>query len=144
MDNNPASNAITEIALALSMAFFCLMILSMVSMMAAEPSKFPLLDDAGKRVSLEQQAVAEDGQTSNNRDEERFLVLYFEGTFLDKNLTAIDSLADVSETRILLAISPSTPLSGVISIKAELADRDVVVSTLSPAWIEQIERTQKR
>ena len=129
------SNAMVEIALAMAMAFFSIMVLTMVSMgagfEAAEPTP---------AIAFEALAVAPaTSPSSENLAGDAVVVVHFQGRFYDAELGLIDP-AEMTDRdrRVVLAIAPSLPMAEAIAARKRVAAADVIVTTLSEDWLRTL------
>ena len=131
------SNALVEISLALAMAFFSIMVLTMLSMGAgfqSEPS--PRL--SAERLDLAPSALpAEDGADSTATVET--VLIHYRGQFLDTNLDPVDPRTLPAGRPIVLAIDPALPIAEAVAIRERIPTTDLVVTTLDARWLEALE-----
>ena len=136
-DTPAQENAMTEIALALAMGFFSLMVLTLISMGAGEkPTGAPqILALAPTEATTDRPAAAEAASAAKD------LILIFDGTrFLDAQLnpvnpeTAIAKMAGPAR-RVVLALDPSIPLKEAMAARARVKSPKLVVSTLDDRWL---------
>lgn len=126
MEDGATSGAMTEIALALAMAFFCILVLTLVSMgnpEARTPSE--LLETAGPAAGPRPMAAQER------------LVLFFGGRFVDRSGAALDP-ATVGDGPVVLAVPPTLPLERVLAARAVFAGEAVSITPLDTAWIDRL------
>lgn len=129
MDDDAISGAMTEVALALAMAFFCLFVLALMSMgMPAAPHV-----QVGDAVRL--QTGEAGGAQPRPIDESEHLVLFHAGRFLDRDGGVVDPAATVG--RVVLAVDPALPLDQVLAARSRFTV-DVVVSPLDPGWVDHL------
>lgn len=129
MQSGTQDNAMTEIALALAMGFFSIMVLTMVSMGAgsAEPStSMPALLTL---VPSEPNASA-----PSETQQEDVLVVYHQGQFFDAALAPIDPQSIVTPKRVVLAVARDLSLADAMAAKARVSTPNIVVSTLDERW----------
>lgn len=130
--------AMTEIALALAMAFFAILVLALVSMGGRGPEAAALVTAAlappadPARADAAQPLAAED-----------LLLVRHAGIFYDADLTPLDEAALAARMagtagRIVLAIDPAAPLSEAMDARATLGGSDAVVTVLTPDWIARL------
>jgi hypothetical protein len=138
-------NAMTEIALALAMAFFSLMVLTLISMgVAARPGQ------AMKMISLAPSTVSgPEGQKLPSANKPpNDLIIIFDGTrFLDTDLRPVNpETVSRSNTgparRVVLAFKPAIPLNEAMAARMRLGISDLVVSTLDDRWLKAIEASR--
>jgi hypothetical protein len=128
MSEQAPDQAMTEIALALAMAFFSIMVLAMVSM------GVPAIEQAADKGM----AVAEQSSEASAPADpaERQLVVHHAGRFFDENLVRIEP--DNVSGPVTLAIDPSLAMSLAIEARKRFGDADVLVSTLDQPWLARL------
>ena len=139
MQTAPQSNAMAEIALALAMAFFSVLVLTMVSMGAG-------FADASLAVpkSLPLQAAAVGSVKGTGASEvvsREALVIFYRGRFYDGALAA--RAPDANGQVQVLAVAPELSLSEAMAARDRLRPENITVTTLDPRWIEALERAQE-
>lgn len=127
---NAPEIAMTEIALALAMGFFSLMVLTLISMAAGQSATgAPDVLSLAPATSPNQPAASEDITGSD-------LIIIFDGKrFLDTALRPVDPQTVVQSMtgparRIVLALDPSLPLKDAMAARARVNAPDLVVSSL--------------
>ncbi len=133
MYDGSQGNAMTEIALALAMGFFSLLVLALVSMGAGR----------GPKASAAAAVLAPPAATAPARDAtevtpEDIVLIYFEGGFLDTELRTVAPEGFDGARRIILAFAPDVPLAEAMAARARVAGNHLVVSTLDEAWLEAL------
>lgn len=141
MSESHYSNAMTEIALALAMAFFSIMILTMLSM-GAEFQSVPSVAAAAERLELAPSALPEAGAAGNVTAEETVL-LHYDGRFLDTDLRPVDPQTLSAGAAIVLAIDPGLPLAEAVAIRERIPTTGLVVTTLDARWLEALEEASQ-
>ncbi len=131
MYDGSQGNAMTEIALALAMGFFSLLVLALVSMGAG----------SGREASATAAVLAPPSATAPARDttevtSEDIVLIYFEGGFLDTELRTVAPEGFDGARRIVLAFAPDVPLAEAMAARARVAGENLMVSTLDEAWLE--------
>ena len=127
MSESHYSNAMTEIALALAMAFFSIMVLTMLSVGAEfQPSPAAAsAPDAAARLDLAPSAPSTAAASS-----EETLVIHYRGRFLDAQLAAGDPQTLAASGAIVLAIDPALAIAEAVAICEQIPTTDLVVTTL--------------
>ena len=135
---NAPENAMTEIALALAMGFFSLMVLTLISMGAGQSKTgAPAVLSLAPTSSRNQPAAA---ATSPGID----LVIIFDGKrFLDTALRPVDPQTVIQSMtgparRIVLALDPSLPLKDAMAARARVNAPNLVVSSLDERWLKAL------
>ncbi len=159
MDGTHYGNAMTEIALALAMAFFSLMVLTLVSMGAggtdgagsvarAASATGPVTARlvASKEADVPARArAARPGKPSETARPDDLLVIHWAGRFLDRELRPFD-LSRLSPNkrkqgqRAVLALDPALPLAEALAARAQLPAANLVVAPLNAKWRRALER----
>jgi hypothetical protein len=143
-----SDNAMTEIALALAMAFFSIMILTMVSMGAGrETAKAAAARTDSSIRALPVQATA---SATNSAEQTRVhkqdkVIVFHKGVFYDPALKPADPGTVTVEppARIILAISPDLSMARALDARARFSSRDVIVTTLSDEWITRLKEMSR-
>lgn len=145
MTDTGQTNAMAEVALALAMGFFSIMVLTMVSMGAGAPGK-PSDDgvalDPGLRLVEAAGHAADDAGSAEavRRDD---LVLFHGGRFRDGALAPLDPASLRGRERIVLAVGPGLTLSDAMAAKAAIPASEVIVTTFGQDWLERLEETKR-
>lgn len=122
VDESSSEGAMAEIALALAMAFFAIMVLAMISMGLPATSGLAVADAQG---------------AAQAADMPRRTLIHWRGRWLDASLKPVDP-ATAAEPA-LLAVDPALPLSQALEARRAVRSPDVLVATLDAAWIVQLE-----
>ena len=131
MADSSYGNAMTEIALALAMAFFSIMVLTMVSM-SATPEKIskdqnqPTINLANSAPNSTQKPTA---------PTKRKLVIFWNGQFMDQQLSTLELGSLKSSKKIVLAMPPNLPMADALAARAQLEGVDILVSVLDERWL---------
>lgn len=134
MADSSYGNAMTEIALALAMAFFSIMVLTMVSMSAA-PDKTAKAD-APQNMKIVANKPG-DGDTARPTSKNE-LVIFWNGRFLDRELKPVDPKGFEPKSRIVLAMPPDLPMGEALAARARFAGQNTVVSALDTRWLNRL------
>ena len=126
--------AMTEVALALAMGFFSILVLTLVSM-GGGPGKSPSYE----AIRLVQ--TAPDGPTSVLPTTDDVIIIFDGERFLDTDLKPLDpaTVAAAGERRIVLAVDPSVRLADVMAARARIAVTNLVIANLDRRWRAAIE-----
>ena len=119
MLSEESGNPLAEVGLALSMAFFSLMILMLVAILNTAPTN--------------QQVKMGDNGTSPTT-EKMDLFVYSGGQLYDKDLTRRDVTALPADQKILLAVDPKLELSAVLESIGEVGHENLEITNLDGAW----------
>ena len=124
---NDGANPLAEVALALAMAFFSLMILMLFAMVNA-----PEAD--GTEASAATLEMTTEPTPENTDDLERQLVIYSESGFFDKDMNRLDPAAIDPEQPVILAVSQQMPISRITGFQREFPHLRVEIAELTPDW----------
>jgi hypothetical protein len=140
MYDDSQGNAMTEIALALAMGFFSLLVLAMVSMGAGRGK-----NTSATAAILAPPAARATDQGTTGVDPQDIILIYFDGGFLDTEFQAVEPDSFDAERRIVLAFAPDVPLAEAMTARSRVAAENLVVSTLDDAWLSALAdlRSQK-
>lgn len=146
------SNAMTEIALALAMGFFSIMVVAMVSLGAGTGSKASPEATAAEnplvaklvRTTPAKADSPENTPDKQNRDRKTRVVIFHEGRFLDTDMQPLDPAAIEAgpETRVVLAIPPDLPMTEALAARRRFRAVEPVVAALNDDWMAALRRTQ--
>lgn len=145
MQTGSETNALAEIALALSMGFFSIMVLTMVTMGAGGAG-------GAKPVSSEESInVAPAGRSADPKSVARsnnFIVIYYNGGFFDAQLNRTSPLREFSSykagrKKLVLAVDPGLSMKETIRLRGQFAGRDLTVTTLTEEWLTRLKETSK-
>ena len=128
---NDGANPLAEVALALAMAFFSLMILMLFAMVNA-----PTIDD----MNAEPTTVEMDANPRNqaNNEDERQLVIYSTAGFFDEQLNRLNP-AEIDPTiPVILAVSDQMAISRITSFQRQYPDLKLEIAELTPEWQARI------
>jgi len=133
------SNALVEISLALAMAFFSIMVLTMVSM----GTGFQAVPDAPP-MAFEAITVAPAASPSSEiLESDAVVIVYHQGRFYDTDLAPVDPTQITGQNRVVLAIAPSILMTEAIALRERIAARDVIITILSEDWLRTLKEIQK-
>lgn len=138
MNNIGDSNPLAEVALALAMGFFSIMVLAMVSM-AAGPLTGPIKDAGAAHSPLAAElrmAEAKSDQPVAAIADQR-IVIFHQGVYLNPDLTPFNP-ASVTSEPLVLAVDPQTSVSASMAARAGLGGGAVTMTVLDPAWMARL------
>ena len=119
MLGDEGGNPLAEIGLALSMAFFSLMILMLVAVVNSAPTNQKI-------------KMGNDGTSPTS--EKMDLFIYSGGQLYDKNLTQLAVAALPANQKILLAVDPQLELAAVLEIVGKVGHANLQITKLDAAW----------
>ena len=118
-------NPLAEVGLALSMAFFSLMILMLVAVLNSAPTN---------------QQIKMGNNGTSPTSEKMDLFVYSGGQLYDKDLTRLDVAALPADQKILLAVDPQLELSAVLEIVGKVGHANLQITKLDAAWQARLKR----
>ena len=137
MDTHSDSQAMTEVALGLAMAFFALMILAMVSMSVPTVQGDPV---AGTEDSVEVQPSADEGEVGDEKaSSEAFIIVFYQGRYFDTDLKPLALSALPSSQLYILAMSPNLSFENVLHARAEINRPNLRITELDATWLQRLE-----
>lgn len=142
----PYGNAMTEIALALAMAFFSVMVLTMVSMGsgvsdASQASQTPsqtLPQSARLQIVAAHPATVSAPVAKDTR-----IVVYHAGQFLDTKLAVLNPATIGAGETVILAIDPALPLAKAIAVRSQINAAQITVTALDERWMRTLKETNQ-
>ncbi|MCP5366835.1 MAG: hypothetical protein H6907_03280 [Hyphomicrobiales bacterium] len=135
MHDGSQGNAMTEIALALAMGFFSIMVLTMVSMgVDARDS----VRTAAAVLAPEKTAAGGPGTTEVAAEDR--VVVFHGGRYLDSDMHPVDPAALSGPGRVVLAIDPGLPLAQAMAARLRVKSDNLIVTTLDDRWIQALAR----
>ena len=128
---NDGANPLAEVALALAMAFFSLMILMLFAMVNA-----PKTDST--QVSPATVDMALDPRDQAHGEDDRQLVIYTADGFFDEQLNRLDPAAIDPAQPVILAVSEKMPISRITGFQRQYPDLRLEIAELTPDWQARI------
>jgi len=132
---NSTTQALTEVALALSMAFFALLILALISMGVPEKSKTTEQLDKTKTIDVIQDSEEKPTQKGSVK-----YVIFYQGHFYNTELKRIKPNKVNTQEKLILAIESTLPISKVIAIKTQINSSNLSITTLNNEWLSRLEK----
>jgi hypothetical protein len=126
--------AMTEVALALAMGFFSIMVLTLVSMGGGS-------GDATSYEAIRLVQTTQDRPASVLPTGDDQIVIFDGERFFDTDLNPIDpaTVSDAGERRIVLAIDPAVRLADVMAARDRISAVNLVIANLDDRWRTAIE-----
>ena len=143
METPVQESAMTEIALALAMGFFSMMVLTLISMgtgVQKENASVDMLTLAESVTPSSEKSSSEGKQTPPKQ-----MIIIFDGSqFFDAQLNIltvekINSQTKESNDRIVLAMPPDLSIKDAMLAKASIKTPNLVVSNLDERWLKALE-----
>ena len=125
MNSDYNHNPLTEVALALSMAFFALMVLSIFALTQTEQEKS----------SIESLVINNSSQVKKENKIKSKVMFYFDSVFYDKNFQILDinKIKNSKETYIL-AVPSKISVKKLFTIKTSLKNLNVKITQQTEEW----------
>jgi len=136
------NNALVEIALALAMVFFTIMVLAMVSMSVS--SEHVKIDNRtyGKNIagidvhpSSPSSDVPSDADGVNHISADE-IIIYFAGKFFDADLREIPETEIQRKSPRFLAVDPKIPTEEAVNIRKKFISKSLAVTLLNGEWLK--------
>ena len=152
MSHDHAQSAMTEVALALAMAFFAIMVLAMISMgssLKVNKEQEASIDLPDIQLSLQAlQSNQKNNQPNPSKETiktvgpDDLLVVFYQGQWFDRTLAPLN-LATLSGGKpVILALDPDLPLNEAITARSQLAHSNITIAPLDRKWLTTLETTQ--
>lgn len=146
MEDHTTNHALTEVALALAMAFFSIMILAMVSMSiprAPDASASKSLAAAESlpedRVKMQQNESSKQKHDVSSAKNTQQFVFYFNQQFFNQQLQVID-LAGLGSGEVVLALPASLTVAEALRVKGQINRSDLVITQYNEQWQQRLEK----
>jgi hypothetical protein len=145
-----STQAMTEVALGLSMAFFALLIIALMSVAlpsktqtdnASQVNKISATIDVSNQIELSIQDSTQNNQTSSKRSninaedsQQQTVLLFWEGQFYDTQQHVVSINQIMANTELVVAVSPQIPFNQLIDIQKQFAGKQMRLTTLTTQW----------
>ncbi|MDX2366843.1 MAG: hypothetical protein QNK36_00270 [Colwellia sp.] len=134
------SSAMTEVALGLSMAFFTLLIVSLLSMgfpMKTDSNVTKLTDNIQKTSVIDIQI--ESKHKTNSQDEIQF-AFFFDDKFYDQSL-ALRSINSFSKHKnLIIAVNPNLTFAEVFTLRQQVKHPNLSITVSNKAWHSRLQQ----
>ena len=117
--NYENNNPLTEVALALAMAFFSIMILSIYSLSNASLN------------NKKQISITETSFEKNKNKNNRITIYFYQNSFYDEFFKKIENISIIKKNKFLLFIPTDITVEKLFSIKSLTKSKDVKISKMS-------------
>jgi len=136
------SSAMTEVALGLSMAFFTLLIVALLSLSVPKRSEVKTLNKVTSTrtndlknnetvaIKMTKQAKAD----TPPKDSPLQFVFYFKKKFYDETLTERSITSFAQDQTLIIAVDPTLTFAEVFSLKLKIKHPDFSLTVSSEAW----------
>ena len=144
MGESHYGNAMTEIALALAMGFFSIMVLTIVSMGAGRGDAADATAKTVIAAALAPAARDAAEAAKMKPSAEDVLVIYHRGRFYDRDLRVLDPIGRVFPGRVVLALEGTLTMGEALAARGRIGAGDLVVSTLDERWMKALGRLSNK
>ena len=143
------NNALVEIALALAMTFFSIMVLAMVSMSVSgnhPKAKIPLITNANAGIDVRPSSPP--GKISSLSNGAMLIapdevIIFFDGKFYNADLKQVAE-TDINQPGTkFLAVNPSMPTVETVKIRKKFSSNSLVVTLLNDEWLRVLKEKKK-
>jgi hypothetical protein len=130
--------AMTEVALALAMGFFSILVLTLVSMGGGT-------GDSRSYEAIHLVQTSSDRPASVLPTSDDVIVIFDGERYFDTDLNPLDpaTVTVDGERRIVLAVDPSVRLADVMAARARIAVSNLVIANLDSRWRSAIEAAKE-
>ncbi|OUS13108.1 hypothetical protein A9Q89_03685 [Gammaproteobacteria bacterium 53_120_T64] len=142
MHDNLEQQAITEVALAMGMAFFALMVLALVGLNAPRPAGDAALPELAERHRVSRnQPTWQASEQASKKPPPLQLLIYYQGRYFDQQLKPINpkQVRITIDRRPLLAVAPTLSLNEAIDAKQALPMDELQLTVLDQRWLDRLE-----
>lgn len=141
MSDTTQTNAMAEIALALAMGFFSIMVLTMVSMgsgMVSQAAQSSIKEDPISIAKSAEKSESDVDRGGASAVAPENLVIFYQGQYLDNQLHPISPSRLMGREKIVLAVSPDLSMSQTMQARKTLAVQDITVVVLTEKWLNAL------
>lgn len=144
-NHDTSTQAMTEVALGLSMAFFSLLILALFSIGLPEQlQKAPSSTATAEQLKLAaNHEKSSSNKTSENKNQQ--FAFYFNGQFYDKHLNRLngDNFTRFdAQQPLILAVQDNLPLIQIMAVRKQINHPNLSITMLNQNWQTQLEKMQ--
>lgn len=144
MSDTTQTNAMAEIALALAMGFFSIMVLTMVSMgsgMVSQGAKNLQDDPISIAKTADKTAPSQDKGLGKNVAPED-LIIFHKGTFYDNRLIPVSVSSLNTRPKVILAVAPDLAMSKTMQARHQITSKDITVVILNESWLQALKEAK--
>ena len=143
MTSGSSGNVMTEVALALAMAFFSLMVLTMVSMGTPQANPSQKTESATTQPKMKVAMASDAKQKPEKGPAKTTLIVFWKGAFLDRNLQELDLTTQNYKGRVILALPPDLPMAEALDARAKIKAGNLMVSALNDRWLDRLSQSAR-
>ncbi|MDU0356396.1 hypothetical protein RS130_23110 [Paraglaciecola aquimarina] len=143
-----STQAMTEVALGLSMAFFALLILALISIgLPEQTTKYETKPSAALPDTAQLKLTAENPSIGAEKSQlpDPQYVFYFANQFYDKQLKPLNINTFVSFSQqqpLILAVQDNLPMLQVMTLRKQINHPNLSITMLNESWLQQLEKIQ--
>ncbi|NKB21525.1 MAG: hypothetical protein GKS01_13615 [Alphaproteobacteria bacterium] len=139
MSISSQENAMTEIALAMAMGFFSVMVLTAISMGVPAP-KSSVKQTAAVSIAVLAQNSASAGSGQASKLTKKDVLVIFDGKqYRDRSLNTLDLATIRHAERVVLAVTPNLSMSAAMQAQKGISAKNIVITTLDPNWNQALQ-----
>lgn len=149
-NHDTSTQAMTEVALGLSMAFFSLLILALFSIGLPEQQKVEAVEQNPLPLDIDEQlklanssGKAPSNNTAGNQHQQ--YAFYFNGKFYDQQLNPLNDrqlLGFKATQPLILAVQDTLALAQIMALRQQINHPDLSITMLNQSWQNQLEKMQ--
>ncbi|MDN4501388.1 hypothetical protein QX776_03205 [Alteromonadaceae bacterium BrNp21-10] len=136
---DPTNNALTELALGLSMAFFALLILALLSM--ASPSSAKVVTEQTNKELPSALIELSNGAASGTTDSQTQYAFYYKGRLLDKNLKQRTLESYVMDLPLVIAVENNASFDVLFKLTQTIQHPQLSLTAITPQWQTHLEQS---
>jgi hypothetical protein len=133
------TNAMTEVALGLSMAFFSLLIVALLSI--SVPKSLPV---ESKGLNIKSKNITISKETKSNSSEPVQFVFFYDGSFYDQNLLPKKISNFDSKQPLVVAVDKNIAFSDVFTLRQQINHSNLSITTLNDEWSARLSHLPTR
>ena len=139
------NNAMAEIALALAMGFFSIMVLTLVSMGSGLTSATSADTAHSPGVQVQHSESNQSDQQNNQKDvkvSSADLVIYYAGRYLNADLKPVDPASLAGRDQIVLAVDGTLPMTEALKAREGVPVTNLTIAPLDARWQKALKEKQ--
>ena len=147
MSEHNDTHAMTEVALALAMAFFSVMVVAMVGM-SVGPATANSVETKAPAISSDESvrlvASRDFGQSLAEKSQNHSVnwIMFNEGKFFDSKGRQIDPGMITTDAPTVLAVAPNLAIEEMLDLVQQFSGADLRITALNREWIAFLEERQ--
>ena len=137
-----SSQAMTEVALGLSMAFFALLILALLSFQMPTPEQTLKPNNTASNELSEQVQIKSANSTAHNNTaaSDTQFIFFYQGRFIDQQLQALQVSSLQTTEPVVLAVENSLSFAEVIKIRQKINHPSLSITLITKEWQNALEQ----